>query len=73
MPIAIGNSSGLRPGETAIALGNPFGEEFTVTTGTVSAVSRTLRSGFSLSSIPAVVQTDAAINPSNSRAAPCST
>jgi len=66
VPIAIGNSSGLRPGETAIALGNPFGEEFTVTTGTVSAVRRTLRSGFSLSSIPAVAQTDAAINPSNS-------
>jgi 2-alkenal reductase len=50
----------------AIALGNPFGEEFTMTTGIVSAVSRTLRSGFSLYSIPAVVQTDAAINPGNS-------
>jgi S1-C subfamily serine protease len=66
VPIAIGNSSRLRPGETAIALGNPFGEEFTMTTGIVSAVSRTLRSGFSLYSIPAVVQTDAAINPGNS-------
>ncbi len=66
MPIAIGNSSDLRPGEMAIALGNPFGEEFTMTTGIVSAVSRTLRSGFSLYSIPAVVQTDAAINPGNS-------
>ena len=66
VPIAIGNSSDLRPGEMAIALGNPFGEEFTMTTGIVSAVSRTLRSGFSLYSIPAVVQTDAAINPGNS-------
>ena len=66
VPIAIGNSSDLRPGEMAIALGNPFGEEFTLTTGIVSAVSRTLRSGFSLYSIPAVVQTDAAINPGNS-------
>ncbi len=66
VPIAIGNSSGLRPGELAIAIGNPFGEEFTMTTGIVSAVSRTLRSGFSLYSIPAVVQTDAAINPGNS-------
>lgn len=66
VPIAIGNSSDLRPGEMAIALGNPFGEEFTMTTGIVSAVSRSLRSGFSLYSIPAVVQTDAAINPGNS-------
>ena len=66
VPIAIGSSSDLRPGEMAIALGNPFGEEFTMTTGIVSAVSRTLRSGFSRYSIPAVVQTDAAINPGNS-------
>ena len=66
VPITIGNSSYLRPGEMAIALGNPFGEEFTMTTGIVSAVSRTLRSGFSPYSIPAVVQTDAAINPGNS-------
>ena len=66
VPIAIGSSSDLRPGEMAIALGNPFGEEFTMTTGIVSAVSRSLRSGFSRYSIPAVVQTDAAINPGNS-------
>ena len=66
VPIAIGNSSELRPGEMAIALGNPFGEEFTMTTGIVSAVSRTLNSGFSSYSIPSVVQTDAAINPGNS-------
>ena len=66
VPIAVGNSSDLRPGEMAIALGNPFGEEFTMTTGIVSAVSRSLRSGFSAYSIPAVVQTDAAINPGNS-------
>jgi 2-alkenal reductase len=62
----MGNSSETRPGEMAIALGNPFGEEFTMTTGIVSAVTRTLSSGFSSYSIPAVVQTDAAINPGNS-------
>jgi len=66
VPITIGNSADLRPGELAIALGNPFGEEFTMTTGIVSAVSRTLDSGFSSYSIPSVVQTDAAINPGNS-------
>ncbi|HIF71242.1 MAG TPA: trypsin-like serine protease [Dehalococcoidia bacterium] len=66
VPIAVGDSSEIRPGEMAIALGNPFGEEFTMTTGIVSAVSRTLRSGFSSYSIPSVIQTDAAINPGNS-------
>ena len=66
VPITIGGSSDLRPGEIAIAIGNPFSNEFTMTTGIVSAVSRTLNSGFSSYSIPAVVQTDAAINPGNS-------
>jgi S1-C subfamily serine protease len=66
VPIAIGSSSELRPGELTIALGNPFSNEFTMTTGIVSAVSRTLNSGFSLYRIPSVVQTDAAINPGNS-------
>lgn len=66
VPIAIGSSSELRPGQTAIALGNPFGEEFTMTTGIVSAVTRTLDSGFSSYSIPSVIQTDASINPGNS-------
>ena len=65
-PITIGTSSSLRPGQTAIALGNPFGEEFTMTTGIVSAVTRTIKSGFSTYNIPAVIQTDASINPGNS-------
>ncbi len=66
VPIEIGSSSGLRPGQMAIALGNPFGKEFTMTTGIVSAVTRTLEGGFSTFSIPAVIQTDASINPGNS-------
>ncbi len=66
VPILIGSSSELRPGDTAIALGNPFGEEFTMTTGIVSAITRTLDGGFSDYRIPSVVQTDAAINPGNS-------
>ena len=66
IPIKIGTSADLRPGQTAIALGNPFGEEFTMTTGIVSAVTRTLKSGFSSYNIPAVIQTDASINPGNS-------
>ena len=66
IPIKIGTSADLRPGQTAIALGNPFGEEFTMTTGIISAVTRTLKSGFSSYNIPAVIQTDASINPGNS-------
>ena len=66
VPIAIGSSADLRTGQSVIALGNPFGEEFTMTTGIVSAITRTLDSGFSQYSIPSVVQTDAAINPGNS-------
>ena len=50
----------------AIAIGNPFGQEFTTTTGIVSAVGRTIRGGNTQFSIPQVIQTDAAINPGNS-------
>ena len=66
VPLTIGSSDELRTGQSVIALGNPFGEEFTMTTGIVSAITRTLDSGFSQYSIPSVVQTDAAINPGNS-------
>ncbi len=62
----LGNSTDLRTGQMAIALGNPFGQEFSMTQGIVSAVGRLLPSGFERFSIPAVIQTDAAINPGNS-------
>jgi S1-C subfamily serine protease len=64
-PLALGASEDLRPGETAIAIGSPFGLEGTVTSGIVSALGRTITApnGFSISS---AVQTDAAINPGNS-------
>jgi 2-alkenal reductase len=67
-PAVLGNSSDLSVGQTAVALGNPFGEDFTMTTGIVSALGRLKPSGFSISrfSIPSVIQTDAAINPGNS-------
>ena len=66
VPITLGNSGALRPGQFAIAIGNPFGQEFTMTTGIVSAVGRLIGSGFSHFAIPEVIQTDAAINPGNS-------
>lgn len=65
-PSLVGNSSDLKVGQTAIALGNPFRNEFTMTTGIVSAVGRLIDSGFNQFKIPSVIQTDTAINPGNS-------
>ncbi len=61
---AMGDSGDIMIGETAIAIGNPFGYTNTVTTGVVSAVGRSLRhEGGTYTDL---VQTDAAINPGNS-------
>jgi 2-alkenal reductase len=65
-PAALGNSDALFVGQRAVAIGNPFGQEWTLTTGVVSALGRTLPSGTSQFSIPEMIQTDAAINPGNS-------
>ena len=65
-PVQLGDSGSLRVGHMAIAIGNPFGQEFTMTTGIVSALGRIIRSGSSPFSIPEVIQTDAPVNPGNS-------
>lgn len=64
LPVAVlGDSSRLRVGEWAIAVGNPFGLESTVTLGVVSATGRTELGSDSFSEF---IQTDASINPGNS-------
>lgn len=64
--VELGDSSSLRVGQRAIAIGNPFGLERTVTTGIVSSLSRTLLRDDSAFQLAEVIQTDAAINPGNS-------
>jgi S1-C subfamily serine protease len=65
-PVRIGDSDQVFVGQRAIAIGNPFGQEWTMTTGIVSAIGRTLPAGNSVYAIPEMIQTDAAINPGNS-------
>jgi S1-C subfamily serine protease len=65
VPVAIGASDDLRVGQKVFAIGNPFGLDWTLTTGIVSALDRSLDNE-SGSVIRHLVQTDAAINPGNS-------
>ncbi|MCU0491358.1 MAG: trypsin-like peptidase domain-containing protein [Chloroflexaceae bacterium] len=69
-PLPLADSKQVAVGQTAIAIGNPFGEQNTLTVGVVSGLGRSLsgpaRSGGNRFSIPNIIQTDAAINPGNS-------
>ena len=64
-PLELGDSRGVRVGDPAVAIGNPFGFDRTVTTGIISALQRQIQApnGFSIDN---VIQTDASVNPGNS-------
>src|SRR5204863_5952303 len=65
LPMApLGRSQSLRPGQWAIAIGNPYGFQHTVTAGVVSNVGRPVNAGER--AYERLIQTDAAINPGNS-------
>ncbi len=68
-PVPLGTSNDLRVGQKVFAIGNPFGLDWTLTSGIVSALDRSLGGSDGTSSSRSVehlIQTDAAINPGNS-------
>jgi S1-C subfamily serine protease len=68
-PVQLADSSVIKVGQLAIAIGNPFGLEGSMTTGIISAVGRSLPADETAAqtyTIPDVIQTDAPINPGNS-------
>jgi 2-alkenal reductase len=64
-PVTFGDSNALFIGESTLAIGSPFGERWTLTSGIVSALDRTIQ-GLTNYTVGSAIQTDAAINPGNS-------
>lgn len=64
-PINVGSYADLKVGQSVYAIGNPFGLDYTLTTGVISALGREIESKRG-TTIKDVIQTDAAINPGNS-------
>lgn len=65
-PLPIGASADLKVGQKVFAIGNPFGLDWSLTTGVVSALNRSLPSEDGRGTVEGLIQTDAAINPGNS-------
>ena len=66
VPATLGDSGIMRAGDPVFAIGAPFNQPFTVTSGIVSATERSTQSSFTGRSIRDMIQTDAAVNPGNS-------
>jgi S1-C subfamily serine protease len=64
-PVPIGTSADLQVGQKTLAIGNPFGLDYTLTTGVISALNRSIDTDEG-HAIDHLIQTDAAINPGNS-------
>ena len=65
-PVSFGDSTSLKVGQKAYAIGNPFGLERTLSIGHVSSLNRTLPRRTRRGTIKSIIQIDAAINPGNS-------
>ncbi len=65
-PVPLGDSDTINPGQLAVAIGDPFSRGFSMTSGIISAVGRTINPSDSNFSVPRVIQHDAATNPGNS-------
>ncbi|MEE9262077.1 MAG: trypsin-like peptidase domain-containing protein [Dehalococcoidia bacterium] len=67
MVVSMGDSDALQVGQTAVAIGSPFGFQQTLTVGVISALDRTLQAQDDYGTeITGIIQTDAAVNPGNS-------
>ena len=64
--VTLGDSDAIGVGQLAVAIGSPFGQEFTMTSGIISALGRTIQSNGGNYVNPEIIQTDAPINPGNS-------
>src|SRR5205085_8102662 len=65
VPMRVSKAAQLEVGQKAMAIGNPFGLDHTLTTGVISALGRQVQGAGGVS-IRDMIQTDAAINPGNS-------
>ncbi|MCP4914197.1 MAG: PDZ domain-containing protein [Oligoflexia bacterium] len=65
IPLKVGSSKDLQVGQKALAIGNPFGLDHTITSGIISALGRRIK-GYAGVTIQGMIQTDCSINPGNS-------
>lgn len=65
-PLTLASSNTLRVGQLTLAIGSPFGQEFSMTRGIISALGRAIQAGAGNFTNPQIIQTDTSINPGNS-------